>query len=63
MKIMFYVQNISIYMNLGGYGGGVHILPYMFCLLFFKKKEKVQEHDLYLNQILHHFHLNKICVG
>ena len=25
-----------------------------------KKMEKVQEHDLYLNQILHHFNLKKI---
>ena len=28
----------------------------IFCLLF-KNTEKVQEHDLYLNQILHHFDL------
>ena len=48
MKIMFYVKNISIYMNLGGMGGDVHGLPYIFCLLF-KKTEKVQEHDLYLS--------------
>ena len=32
----------------------IHFPPYIFCLLF-KKTEKVQEHDLYLNQILHHF--------
>ena len=57
MNIMFYVQNIWIYMNFRGYGVDVHIPPYNFCLLF-KKMEKVQEHDLYLNQILHHFHLN-----
>ena len=37
----------------------VHGPPYIFCLLF-KKTEKVQEHDLYLNQILHHFYLKKI---
>ena len=46
MKIMFYVQNISIYMNFGGYGEDVHIPPYIFCLLF-KKTEKVQDDDLY----------------
>ena len=33
-----------------------------FCLLF-KKTEKVQEHDLYLNQILHHFDLKIKFVG
>ena len=46
VKIMFYVQNILIYMNLGGYGGDIHISPYIFHLLF-KKTQKVQEHDLY----------------
>ena len=49
---MFYVQNILIYMNYGG--GDVHGPPYVFSLLL-KKTEKVQEHDLYLNGILHHF--------
>ena len=34
----------------------IHGPPYIFCLLF-KKTEKVLEHDLYLNQILHHFGL------
>ena len=29
-------------------------------LFIIKKNEKVQEHDLYLNQILHHFDLKKI---
>ena len=51
---MFYVQNISTYMNFEGYGEDVQIPPYIFCLLF-KKTEKVQEYDLYLNQIVHHF--------
>ena len=32
--------------------------PYIFCLLFIKT-EKVQEHDLYLNQILHYFDFKK----
>ena len=53
---MFYVQNILIYMNFRLYREDVHGPPYIFCLLF-KKMEKVQEHDLYLNQILHHFDL------
>ena len=43
---------------LGGYEGDVHGPLYIFCLLF-QKSEKVQEHDLYLNQILHHFDLKK----
>ena len=41
-------------MNFGGTWGDEHIPPYIFCLLF-KKPKKVPEHDLYLNQILHHF--------
>ena len=40
---MFYLQNISIYMNLGGVREDVHIPPYIFCLLL-KNMEKVQEH-------------------
>ena len=38
--------------------GDVHIPPYIFCLLL-KKTEKVQEHDLYSNQILHYFNSKK----
>ena len=44
MKIMFYILNISIYINFGGYGGDIHGPPYIFCLLI-KKMEEVQEHD------------------
>ena len=44
---------IDIYEFRGGWGD-VHGPLYIFCLLF-KKIEKVQEHDLYLNQILHRF--------
>ena len=40
----------------------VHGPPYIFCLLL-KKSEKVQEHDLYLNQILHHFDLKFFFLG
>ena len=36
--------------------GDIHGPLYIFCLLF-KKTKKVQEHDQYLNQILHHFDL------
>ena len=36
---MFYVQNILIYKNFGGYGLDVHIPPYIFSLLL-KKTEK-----------------------
>ena len=44
-------------MNFEGYGGNIPGPPYIFCLLL-KNMEKVQEHDIYLNQILHHFDLN-----
>ena len=46
MKIIFYVQYISIYIHFGGDGGDVHGPPYIF-LVIIKKTEKVQEHDLY----------------
>ena len=39
------------YIDIYEFWGYVHIPPYIFCLLL-KKIEKVQEHDLYLNQIL-----------
>ena len=59
MKIIFSVQNILIDMN---FGGDEHIIPYIFCLLL-KKMKKVQEHDLYLNQIIHHFDLRNFFLG
>ena len=37
---MFYVQDLSIYMNFGGYGGNMHIPPYIFCILLKKKQKK-----------------------
>ena len=52
---------INIYEFLG-YGRDVHIPPFIFCLLF-KKNEKVQEHDLYLNQIQHHFDFKNLFLG
>ena len=48
---------IDIY-EFGGVWGDVHITPYIFCLLF-TNMEKVEEHDLYLNQIIHYFYLKK----
>ena len=53
---------IDIYEFRGGNVVDVHGPPYIFCLLF-KKTEKVQEHDLYLNQILHHFDLKHFFLG
>ena len=54
---MFYVQNISKYVNFRGgvwpVWEDVHIPPHIFFII--KKTKKVQEHDLYLNPILHHF--------
>ena len=47
---------IDVYEFWGG-TGDLHFLPFIFCLLF-QKMEKLQEHDLYLNQILDHFDLN-----
>ena len=44
MKIMFFVQNVSIYMNFEG-TGDIHGQPYNFYLLFKKKRKKY----LYLN--------------
>ena len=41
-------------------GGGTDIFHHTFFCLLFKKIEKVQGHDLYLNQILHHFDLKKL---
>ena len=52
MKIQFYVQNISIYTNFGGYSGST--IHFLF-IIQKKKTEKVQEHDIYLNQMLYHF--------
>ena len=47
---------------LGGYGGEVHGPPYI-CHSLFKQMEKAQEHNLYFNQILHHFDLKKKILG
>ena len=41
--------------------GDIHIPPYIIGLLL-KKKKKYKSHDLYLNQILHHFDLKKISL-
>ena len=42
---MFYVQNISIYMNFGGTEG--HTWPTVHFLFIMQKNGKVQEHDIY----------------
>ena len=58
VKIIF-VKNIY---EFWGDGEDIHGPPYIFYLLL-KKKEKVQEHDLYLNQILYHFDFQKKIQG
>ena len=47
MKIMFFVQNISKYMNFEGDGEGHTWSTVHFLFIIQKKTEKVQEHDLY----------------
>ena len=47
---------INIYEFRGDTRGMYMVYRTFFCLLF-KEIEKVQEHDLYLNQIQHHFDL------
>ena len=54
--------NISIYMNFRGVWWGCTWSTILF-LFIIKKMEKVQEHDLNLNQILHHFDLNIFFLG
>ena len=44
-------------MNLGE-DGGMYTVHRTFFVYYSKKMKKIQEHDLYLNQILHHFDLN-----
>ena len=39
--------------------GGGHTYFIVHFFLLFKKTDKVQEHDVYLNQILNHFDLKK----
>ena len=48
-------------MNFGGVRGGCSwsTLYHTFFVYYLKKTEKVQEHDLYLNQLIHHFDLKK----
>ena len=53
---------IDIYEFQGVRRVDIHGPPHIFGLLF-KKMEKVQEHDLYLNQILHHFDLHNFFLG
>ena len=37
---------------------GGHTYSTVHFLFIIRKTEKIQERDLYLNQILHHFHVN-----
>ena len=46
-----------------GSEGDVHGPPYIVLFIIKKKTEKVQELDLYLNQIQHHFDLNFFFLG
>ena len=59
---MCYVQDISVYMNLGGYGGGCTYSTVHF-LFIVKKKGKSTRAWPILNQILHHFDLKKKFLG
>ena len=52
------MTKVSRYISISGVRREVHGPPYMFCLSLIKT-EKVQEHDQYLNQIPHHFDLQK----
>ena len=63
VKIMFYVQNMSIYIWILGGTRGTYMVHHTFFVYYFKKIEKVQDHDLCLNQILHHFDFKKIFIG
>ena len=53
---------IDIYEFQGLWGGrtwsNIHLL-----FIIFKKTQKIKEHDLYLNQILHHFDIKKDFLG
>ena len=49
---------IDIYEFVGVRGRRTYYIVHFFFII--KKNEKVLEHDQYLNQILHHFHLKKI---
>ena len=60
MKIIFYVQNTSIFMDFGEYGGGANKFHRTFFVYYSKKRKKYKSmHDQYLNQILHHFDIIK----
>ena len=53
---------IDIY-EFGGVWGGCTYSTVHFLFIIQKKTEKVQEHDLYLNQILYHFDYNFLFLG
>ena len=47
-----------LYMNFGVLWRGMYMVHLSF-FFYYSKKWKVQEYDLYLNQILHHFDFKK----
>ena len=51
------MSKIYLYLCIWGVRGGCTYFTVHF-LFIIQKTEKVQEHDLYYNQILHHFDLN-----
>ena len=53
LENVFFLKHIDIYEFWGVRGGRTYSTVHF--LFIIKKTEKVQEHDLYLNQILHHF--------
>ena len=55
--------NISIYINFGGSRGKGVTWSTLHFLFIIHKSEKVQEDDLYLNHILHHFVLKHFFLG
>ena len=52
---------INIYEFRGGTGGRTSSTVHNAFII--KKNRKVEEHDLYLNQILHHFDLTIVLLG
>ena len=56
-------KHINIYKFLGGLRGGCTWSTVHFLFIIPKNRESIQEHDIYLNQILHHFNLTHFSLG
>ena len=56
------MSKIYQYIWISGGTGGTYIVPHTF-FVHLKKREKVHEYDLYLNQILYHFDLKIFFLG